>query len=61
MLDFEEVKSYLLDRCPHIPKEGLRAQFDAMDQNKDGSICKNEMFDYVKGLMTQYHLKRDGT
>ena len=44
ILDFEEVCKYLKERCPHIPNENMKEQFDIMDQNGDGKIDKEEMF-----------------
>ena len=45
-------------RCPHIPDETILQTFNEMDLNKDGQIDKDEMFVYVKNLMSKHHSKK---
>ena len=51
-LEVNEVHKYLKDRCPHMPDEAIKQTFSQMDLNNDGHIDKQEMFVYVKALMS---------
>ena len=50
-LDINEISGYLKERFPHIPDQGYENTLAQIDLNKDGGICKKEMFDYLKILM----------
>ena len=51
-LEVNEVHKYLKDRCPHMPEDAIQKTFSQMDLNNDGHIDKQEMFVYVKALMS---------
>ena len=41
-----------------MPEVAMQGTFQKMDINGDGAIDKEEMFEYIKELMSMHHLKK---
>ena len=50
-LEYNEVETYLVQRCPHIPDTEMQETFAKMDINNDGHIDKQEMYIFIKSLI----------